>query len=103
MRRPADAGYGTIFHARRGGAWCNTMKKKTSRKRARDDADFLARQVDAVATIMWALAERMEYYGGLDAEMTRHAREMAGASVIAQGWAKAIRGKNRRHKCRAKA
>lgn len=60
----------------------------------RHDAMFLADQIDAVATLMWALAERMEYYAGFSGELNRHAREMAGASIIARGWAMAIRGTN---------
>ena len=59
-----------------------------------NDAAFLAEQIDAVATIMWALAERMEYFGGFNGEMVKHSREMAGASVIARKWAKAIRRPN---------
>jgi hypothetical protein len=45
---------------------------------------------------MWALAERMEYFGGFNGEMVKHSREMAGASVIARKWAKAIRRPNPR-------
>lgn len=60
----------------------------------RQDADFLAEQIDAVATLMWALAERMEYFAGLNGEMVKHSREMAGASVIARKWAAAIRKPN---------
>ena len=60
----------------------------------RRDADFLAEQIDAVATLMWALAERMEYFGGFNGEMVKHSREMAGASILAKGWASAIRKQN---------
>ena len=73
-------------------------KRKQDRRKVspldRHDANFLADQIDAVATLMWALAERMEYYAGFSGELNRHAREMAGASEIARGWAKAIRGEN---------
>ena len=60
----------------------------------RQDADFLAEQIDAVATLMWALAERMEYFTGFNGELVRHSREMAGASVIAKKWAVEIRKSN---------
>jgi len=60
----------------------------------RQDADILAEQIDAVATLMWALAERMEYFAGFNGEMVKHSREMAGASVIARKWATAIRKPN---------
>jgi hypothetical protein len=76
------------------------MKKQRQRARSkvtplvRHDAEFLADQIDAVATLMWALAERMEYYAGFSGELNKHGREMAGASVLARGWAKAIRCPN---------
>ena len=60
----------------------------------RRDADFLAEQIEAVATLMLALAERMEYFGGFNGLIVEHAREMAGASVIARKWAVAIRKPN---------
>jgi len=62
-----------------------------------NDAAFLAEQIDAVATLMWALAERMEYFAGFNSEMVKHSREMAGASVIARKWATAIRKPNPSH------
>lgn len=73
-------------------------KPQASRRRldqfVRQDADFIAEQIDAVATLMWALAERMEYFAGFNGEMVKHSREMAGASVIARKWATAIRKPN---------
>lgn len=69
-------------------------KEKKLRPVVGKDADFLAEQIDAVATLMWALAERMEYFGGFNGELVRHSREMAGASVIARKWAKEIRKPN---------
>ena len=76
-----------------------TDSKPQARRRrldrfVRQDADFLAEQIDAVATLMWALAERMEYFAGFNGEMVKHSREMAGASVIARKWAVAIRKPN---------
>ena len=55
-------------------------------KRTHTDANFLADQIDAIATLMWALSERMEYYAGFNGKMNLHAREMAGASSIARTW-----------------
>jgi hypothetical protein len=79
----------------------DTKAKPQARRRrldrfVRQDADFLAEQIDAVATLMWALAERMEYFAGFngEGEMVKHSREMAGASVIARKWAAAIRKPN---------
>ena len=67
---------------------------RSLRQIVRQDADFLAEQIDAVATLMWALAERMEYFAGFNGEMVKHSREMAGASVIARKWAAANRKPN---------
>ncbi len=75
--------------------------KKTS-KIDQLDMCFLADQVDAVATTMWALAERMEYYAGFNAELVSHSREMAGASTIAKDWAKAIRKESAKTAAKAK-
>lgn len=40
------------------------------------------------------VAARMEYYGGLNAEIVQHGREMDRAADTARGWAKNIRIKN---------
>jgi len=40
---------------------------------------------------MEQVASKMEYYGGFDAEIVRHAKELEGAAEIARGWAKGIR------------
>lgn len=75
-----------------------TNKRKLERRKVpplvRHDAEFLADQIDAVATLMEAMAERMEYYAGFRGELNQHALEMAGASAIARGWAYAIRNPN---------
>lgn len=54
---------------------------------------FVADELDAIATLMWGTAERMEYFGGFKGEMRQHAHELAGAATIAKGWAKAIRAR----------
>jgi hypothetical protein len=73
-----------------------SQEAKRISKIERLDMGFLADQVDAVATMMWALAERMEYYAGFNTELVSHSREMAGASTIARGWAKAIRKESKK-------
>ena len=56
-----------------------------------DEAARLADEIRAVATLMSGLAARMLYYGGLNERLRSHAGEMAGAAIIARGWAAAIR------------
>jgi hypothetical protein len=74
------------------------MSKKTTKKQKRgkrdywlDDAEYLAEQIDSVATIMQALAGQMQYYAGFNIHLGKHAKEMAGAAEIAKGWADEIR------------
>lgn len=57
------------------------------------DRQYVADELDAMATLMWGVAERMEYVGGFKGEMRQHAHELARAATIARGWAKAIRAK----------
>jgi hypothetical protein len=57
------------------------------------DLQLVADELDAIATLMWGTAERMEYFGGFKGEMRQHAHELAGAATIARGWAKAIRAR----------
>lgn len=57
------------------------------------DLQYVADELDAMATLMWGVAKRMEYFGGFKGEMRQHAHELARAATIATGWAKAIRAK----------
>jgi hypothetical protein len=57
------------------------------------DLQLVADELDAIATLMWGTAERMEYFGGFKGEMRQHAHELAGTATIARGWAKAIRAR----------
>ena len=54
---------------------------------------YVADELDAMATLMLGVAKRMKYIGGFNGEMSKHANELAGAATIARGWAKAIRAK----------
>lgn len=49
-----------------------------------DRLDWLAQQMRNVAA-------EMEYYGGFNAEIVEHSKELFGAANIARGWAKGIR------------
>jgi len=57
------------------------------------DLQLVADELDAIATLMWGTAKRMEYFGGFKGEMRQHAHELAGAATIARGWAKAMRAR----------
>lgn len=57
------------------------------------DLQYVADELDAMATLMLGVAKRMKYIGGFNGEMSKHANELAGAATIARGWAKAIRAK----------
>ena len=68
--------------------------KRTPRKvspTASHDASFLADQIEAVATLMWAVSEAMEYYAGFNYKLIADALAMARASIAAQAWAMAVR------------
>jgi hypothetical protein len=69
------------------------MNKQRKRKPAtlRTDAEFLAEQMAAAATMMWTVAERMEYFAGFNPKLSKHGRQLAGASVILREWAGFVR------------
>ena len=71
------------------------MNKQRKRKRKpatlRMDAEFLAEQMAATATMMWAVAERMEYFAGFNPRLSKHGRQLAGASAILREWAGYVR------------
>ena len=69
------------------------MTKQRKRKPAtlRMDADWLAVQMAALATMMWIVAERMEYFAGFNPKLSKHGRQLAGASAIVKEWAGFVR------------
>ncbi len=50
----------------------------------------LAAEICRVAQEMINLGSQMDYFGGFDAEIATHGREMVGAGMIAQQWAEEI-------------
>ena len=50
----------------------------------------IAKHLRFVADQMHSVGVMMDYYGGLDQEMTAKAREIIGASQIARSWAESI-------------
>jgi hypothetical protein len=55
------------------------------------DAEFLSEQMAATATMMWATAERMEYFAGFNPKLLKHGRQLAGASAILREWSGFVR------------
>lgn len=47
--------------------------------------DLLLKMIECKKT-MFDISVEMEYYGGLDAEIFHHAKQLAGASEIMGGW-----------------
>jgi hypothetical protein len=71
------------------------MTKQRKRKPATlsSDADFLAEQMAAVATMMWATSERMAYFAGLNVVELDKAHRLAGVSAVLKIWAREVREK----------
>jgi hypothetical protein len=55
------------------------------------DADWLAEQMAATATMMRSTAERMEYFAGFNPRLGKHGRQLAGASAIVREWSVFVR------------
>jgi hypothetical protein len=62
-------------------------KSKSKPATLRTDAEFLAEQMAAVATMMWTVAESMEYFAGFNPRLVKHGRQLAGASAMLKEWA----------------
>jgi hypothetical protein len=71
------------------------MTKQRKRKPAtlRIDSEFLAEQMAATATMMWAVAERMAYFAGLNVVELDKAHRLAGVSAVLKIWAREVREK----------
>ena len=54
----------------------------------------IAKELRAVADAMHEVGVKMDYYGGLDTEMTAKASEIIVASEIVRSWAEAIEAEN---------
>lgn len=75
----------------------NQKTIKTARKTERArivptlGAQLLPLELDAVATLMWGVAERMEHVATLHGESVQRAHDLARASAMASRWAKEMR------------
>jgi hypothetical protein len=68
-------------------------QRKRKRKPAtlRMDAEFLAEQMAAVATMMWTVAERMEYFAGFNPKLKGRALRTAEVAAVLRTWCSEIR------------
>jgi len=71
------------------------MTKQRKRKPAtlRTDAEFLADQMEAVATMMWATAEQMAYFAGFSVVNLDKAHRLASVSAVLELWSEEVREK----------
>lgn len=72
-------------------AFYRTVSFLQSHFQIRPLPQLVADELDAIATLMWGTAERMEYFGGFRGEMRQRAHELAGAATIARSWAMSMR------------
>jgi hypothetical protein len=68
-----------------------TLQRKRKPATFSGDAEFLAEQMAATATMMWTVAERMEYFAGFDPNARARAGRVAAWSVILGTWASYVR------------
>jgi hypothetical protein len=69
------------------------MTKQRKRKPATlsSDAEFLAEQMWALSTMMWTVAERMEYFAGFNPKLKQRAMHMAALSFSLRNWCSEVR------------
>jgi hypothetical protein len=71
-------------------------KSKPATQRQRLDADFLAKQMAAVCTMMWTVAERMEYFAGFNPKMKSRVRILAMHAAMLSMWSDEVREQAKR-------
>jgi hypothetical protein len=71
------------------------MSKQRKRKpeKLRLDADWLAKQMTAVATMMWTVAERMEHFNGFNPNLKERGLKLASLGVMLDMWADEVRAR----------
>jgi hypothetical protein len=55
------------------------------------DADLLAEQMEAAATIVWTVSDMMEYFAGFDPKTRDRPLRVAAMSVFLRTWASDVR------------
>jgi hypothetical protein len=68
-----------------------TKQRKRIPATLRTDADFLAEQMWALSTMMWTVAERMEYFAGFNPKMRGRAFRLAGVASVLKTWCSEVR------------
>ena len=66
-------------------------KRKSKPVALLTDAELLAEQMEAAATIMWTVSEKMEYFAGFDPKTRDRPLRVAAWSVILRTWASEVR------------
>jgi hypothetical protein len=64
----------------------------------RMDAAYLAEQMAAVATMMWTVAERMEFFAGFNPKMRGRAVRLAEVAAVVRTWCSEVRGQSNKQK-----
>jgi hypothetical protein len=72
-------------------------KRKSKPATLRMDADWLAEQMAATATMMWTVAERMEYFAGFNPRLRDHAFRLAAFGSILKTWCSEVREQANAH------
>jgi hypothetical protein len=69
------------------------MTKQRKRKPATlaCDSDFLAEQMWGLSTMMWTVAERMEYFAVFDPKLKERALRLAALAALLRTWSSEVR------------
>jgi hypothetical protein len=70
-----------------------SKQRKSKRKPATlaSDYDFLAEQMWALSTMMWTVAERMEYFAGFNPKLKARALRVAALAALLRTWSSDVR------------
>jgi hypothetical protein len=66
-------------------------KRKSKPATLSSDAVFLAEQMWALSIMMWAVAERMEYFAGFDPKLRSRALRLAEVAAVIRTWCSEVR------------
>jgi hypothetical protein len=66
-------------------------KRKSNPATLRSDAEFLAEQMWALSTMMWTVAERMEYFAGFNPKLRSRALRLAEVAAVVRTWCSEVR------------
>jgi hypothetical protein len=75
-----------------------SKQRKSNPATLRMDSDWLARQMSAVATMMWTVAERMEESAVFDKKLKDRALVLATHGAMLSMWADEVRAQTKANK-----